>query len=259
MALFFPEDEHPAQGRLTGFDRYRQLLERDYMAYLLGGFVTLLGFLPFTAGMVYAFLSSSVLVMLGAAVVGGAIAGPFLYALHDLLFRSLRSASDNWWKNYRAALRKNARQAVLPGIVFCLFWGLAIFMWLLLFWWRETSPGFGTVLAYLASMLASLMLFTTYWPQLVLFDQSSALRLHNCLLFCVKYFRRTLGAAVLQLAYAAILLLFAPWTLLAVPILGIWFVLFLTDFMLYRSLDEAFHIEAEINRQFPGQILPDEN
>lgn len=258
MALLFAEDKHPTQGRLIGFDRYRQLLERDHIAYLLGGFVTLLGLAPFAAGMAYAALSSSALVMLAAAVVGGAIAGPFLYALHDLLFRSLRDASDNWWRDYKAALRSGAKQAVLPGIVFCLFWGTAIFMGLLLFWWRVSRPGLDTVVIYLVSMLVSLMLLATYWPQLVLFEQSNALRLHNCLLFCIKYFWHTLGAAALQLCFAAVMLLFAPWTLIAVPILGVWFVLFLSDFFLYRDLDAAYHIEEEINRRFPGQILSDD-
>lgn len=60
------------------------------------GFVTLLGFLPFALGMGYAILSSSALVMLAASVVGGLFARPFVYAMYDLIFRSLRDAPQNW-------------------------------------------------------------------------------------------------------------------------------------------------------------------
>lgn len=33
-----------------------------------------------------------------------------------------------------------------------------------------------------------------------------------------------------------------------------WYILYLAVFLLYRPMDEAFHIEEQINERFPGQI-----
>jgi len=113
-----------------------------------------------------------------------------------------------------------------------------------LFWWSRKPVGPETVFLYLLSILVFLALSTLYWPQVVLFRQTAGKRLRNSLLFAAKYLRRVLGAAALQLAYIAAFVLFAPWTLLLIPVLGFWYILFLSQFMIYDQLDEAFQIEA---------------
>ena len=87
-----------------------------------------------------------------------------------------------------------------------------------------------------------------YWPQLVLFDQSAFIRLKNCLLFCITYFWRVLAVALLQLAYWLLHILFAPWTALLLPLLGIWYIVFLSQFLLYDRLNEAFRIEERFQQ-----------
>ena len=96
------------------------------------------------------------------------------------------------------------------------------------------------------------MVHTLYWPQLVLFRQRASIRLRNCLLFCAKYPRRVLGVGILQLGYLAVFVLFAPWTLLLLPILGVWYILFLSQFLIYEQLDEVFEIEERF-RQAGGE------
>jgi hypothetical protein len=39
------------------------------------------------------------------------------------------------------------------------------------------------------------------------------------------------------------MVLFAPWTLLLLPVTGIWYIVFLSQFLLYEQMDDAFHIE----------------
>lgn len=255
MAFLFREDEHDH----SLFARYRTILERDWQGYYLGGLLTLAGFLPFAAGAGYAILSRSLLVMLLSSIVGGLIAGPFLYAFYDLLFRSLRDARSNWWRDYRRALRGNWKCALLPGAVFCLFLGVVIFMAMLLFAWSDVFTGWGNVLLLLVSALIVTMLFTVYWPQLVLFTQRGRQRFQNCILFCVKFFWHTLGAAAIQTGYWLVIALFLPWSTLIVAAAGLWFPLFLANFALYRDLDGAFGIEKAIREQFPDQMPdPDE-
>lgn len=254
MGMFFAEDPaHSDGGRLTGFDRYREVLERDFISFMLCGLVTLVFFLPFALGMAYAVLSTSVMMMFVASVVGGLFAGPGIYGMYDLLFRSLRDAPGKWWKSYKKALAENWKSALLPGVVFCLFLGIIIFAGLLMFWWAETLPSWGTIVVYVVSTLITTMVFAVYWPQLVLFKQSNFLRFKNCLLFCIKYFWHTLGVSAIEVVYWAVIALFLPWSMLVMPIIGLWFVLFLANFLLYNDLNQAFQIEEGIKEHFPEQ------
>ena len=52
------------------------------------------------------------------------------------------------------------------------------------------------------------------------------------------------------------MVLFAPWTLLLLPFVGVWFVLFVALFLLYDRLDKAFSIEESIAQAFPEQVPP---
>ena len=86
------EPQRDARGRLIGIDRYQDVLGRNWKRFLLSGLCTLAGFLPFAAGVAYAILSSSVLVLLPAGLLVGAVAGPFLACLYDTILRALRDA-----------------------------------------------------------------------------------------------------------------------------------------------------------------------
>lgn len=77
MGLFFPGDPIPANGRATGFARYREVLERDWTHFLIGGLITTAAFIPFGVGMRIAFVTSSFLIALAAGVIGGAFSDRF--------------------------------------------------------------------------------------------------------------------------------------------------------------------------------------
>ena len=260
MNLFRPysmgEPRRDERGRLVGIDRYQDVLGRNWKRFFLTGLMTILGCLPLTVGVAYAILSSSVLVLLPAGLVGGAIAGPFLACLYDTVLRALRDAPGSWGQNYKRSLAQNARAALLPGALTGLFLGAAAFAGMMLFFWSTLRPGAVTILVYLFSWLVFLVLSTLYWPQLVLFEQRPMVRLRNALLFTVRYFWATVGAALLQLVWWALMFLFAPWTLLLLPFVGVWFILFAALFLLYDRLDKAFAIEESIARAFPEQGPP---
>lgn len=244
MGLFIAEDPHYDPSiRQTGFNRYRQLLSDRFGQWWKINLLTLLGFAPLAAGIAYSVAVSSVLVLVPCSLAGGMIAGPFLAGLYDAILRGLRDDFQNWRKAYCRAWRQNWRGSLIPGALLGLAIGLYIFMFLLLFWWAETPPSGGTIAAYLSAIWLALVLCTLYWPQLVLFEQSPAVRLRNSILFCIKYFWRVLGVGLLQLAYWAIFVLFAPWTLFLLPVIGVWYILFLSMLLLYEPLNEAFHIE----------------
>lgn len=252
MGLLFAEDPHfDETERQTGFYRYRQLLSARFGRWWKANLLTLAGFAPLTAGISLAVASSSVLVLLPCSILGGMVAGPFLAGMYDAILRGLRDDPLPWWDGYKRSWKQNWRSSLIPGALLGLIAGVYTFM-AMLFWWADTSPAAGTGMMYLLALLVVLMVHTLYWPQLVLFRQRAPIRLRNCLLFCAKYPRRVLGVGILQLGYLAVFVLFAPWTLLLLPILGVWYILFLSQFLIYEQLDEALEIEERF-RQAGGE------
>ncbi len=253
MALFFREDFHPQNVRKRGFDRYRELLARDWKTFLAVNFVTLLLCLPLTAGVVFALLTSSLLILLPASILGGMLAGIGLACLTDCIFRSLRNAPPGWWVNYRQALRQNWQGAMLPGTMMGLVIGVDAFCVMML-WQAAGAFDWATVAVLLAGALVLLLIGQVYMPQLVLFDQRVTVRLRNSLLFIMKYPGRSLAAAALKLCWWLAALLLLPWSAFLAPVLGLWFIEFVTNLMLYEQLDEAFQIEARIREVYPHQV-----
>ena len=247
MGLFFPEDPRfDETQRQTGFYRYRQLLSTRFGRWWKINLLTLAGFAPLAAGIFYAVASSSLLVLLPCSILGGMIAGPFLAGMYDAILRGLRDDPLPWRDGYRRAWKQNWKNSLIPGALLGLALGVYAFM-AMLFWWAERAPSPGTVALYLFALLIVLILNTLYWPQLVLFRQKASVRLRNCLLFCVKHFWRVLGVGILQLGYWIVFVLFAPWTLLLLPVLGVWYILFLSQFLMYEPMDDAYQIEAHFH------------
>jgi len=243
MGLFVRDDpDYDINVRQTGFNRYKQLLSLHAGHWMCLNLAAAAGALPLAAGIAYAVLSSSFFVLLPCSILGGMLFGPFLAGMYDAILRGLRDDPQNWRKSYLRSWRQNWKDSLLPGAALGLLTGIYAFM-AHLFWWSQRPVGTGTVFLYLLSILVFLALSTLYWPQVVLFRQTVGKRLRNVLLFAAKYLWRVLGAAVLQLAYIAVFVLFAPWTLLLIPVLGFWYILFLSQFMIYDQLDEAFQIE----------------
>jgi len=246
MGLFVQEDpSYDINVRQTGFNRYKQLLSLHAGQWLRLNLLTLLGALPLAAGVVFSILSSSVLVLVPTSILGGMLFSPFLAGLYDAILRGLRDDPKNWWSSYRKSWRQNWKDSLLPGAVLGLLVGMYAFM-AHLFWWSQRLPSPGTLALYLFSILLFLTISTLYWPQVVLFRQTAVNRFRNLILFTVKYLWRVLGVSFLQLAYLMAFVLFAPWTLLLLPLLGFWYILFLSQFLIYDQMNEAFQIEEKV-------------
>lgn len=259
MGLFFPDDEKRfTYGRAVGFARYQEVLEGSFKEFFLVGFITLLFLIPFGLGMIFAIASSSSLVMLAAGVVGGAVSGPGVACMYDIILRRLRNDKNDWWVCYKKALRQNLRASILPGVVQGVFLGFLIFSGALL-WWAEAPISLGTLVLLVLSCLAFLTVMSIWWPQVVLFDQRPGVQLKNSVFFLLFHLGRSLGAGALQLVWWLVMFLFLPWTAFLVPFLSMWYILFVAMFILYRPMDQAFQIEDQINENFPGQIVDEED
>ena len=185
-------------------------------------------------------------------IIGGLIAGPFLACLYDTIFRSLRDAPGRCMENYKRAWKQNWHQALLPGAIFCLFLGFYAFM-LMMFWWSVRNPSLGTIVLFFLSMVLFTMFFSLYWPQLVLFEQTGKQRFQNCLLFMIRYLGKCLGCTCIQILYWAVIALLLPWSVVLLPLIGIWLILFTSNFLLYDTLNKVLGIEEQIAQHFPEQ------
>lgn len=250
--LFHYKTSYGTGRRLTGFSRYCELLDRDLKRFLLINVLTLLGFVPFLFGVLFSILSSSILILVPACIIGGAIAGPSLSCMYDTVYRSLRDAPGKCMENYKRSWKQNWRSSIIPGIIFCLLLGFYAFM-LVMFWWAASFPGFGTLAIYIVGLILFTMFFSLYWPQLILFEQTDIQRLKNCVLFIIRYFWKTLGCALLQILYWTGIILFLPWSVALLLLIGIWFILFTANFLLYDTLNSIFQIEEQIAQFYPEQ------
>ena len=79
----------------------------------------------------------------------------------------------------------------------------------------------------------------------MLFSQSPVNRLRNAILFTIKHSLRVLAAIAIQLGWAALLILLAPWTITVLPFLGFWLPIFLAQLRLYADLNADLRIEAQ--------------
>lgn len=141
-------------------------------------------------------------------------------------------------------LLANGLENLFPGAVLGLLIGMYAFM-VALFWWSAQLQTLGTLALYLFSGALLFLLNTLYWPQLVLFRQIPLTRMRNIILFTAKYFWRMVGVALLQLVYVLIYVLLAPWTLLLIPILGFWYIVFLSQILIYDQMDKELGIEEK--------------
>lgn len=72
MGMFFADDRYDESRRMEGFGRYKQLLSFYAGRWVKVNLLTVLGALPLALGIAFAILTSSILVLIPAGLVGGA-------------------------------------------------------------------------------------------------------------------------------------------------------------------------------------------
>lgn len=61
-------------------------------------------------------------------------------------------------------------------------------------------------------------------------------------------------SAALQLVWWAAMFLLLPWTAFVVPVLGVWYILFVALHIIYPALDGNFRVEEQIMEKFPERL-----
>ena len=171
MGLFIRDDSYDESKRMTGFNRYKQLLSFYGFHWVKLNMITFVSAIPFIAGITYSFFSSSLLINICSSILGGAIMGPFIAALTDNIYRAMRDDTGLRWDNYKKGLRQNLFCSITPGIILAVFIGAYSFIFYLNFYANAI------VISKLSFFSISIALFlfiffeNLFWPQLVLFNQ----------------------------------------------------------------------------------------
>ena len=98
---------------------------------------------------------------------------------------------------------------------------------------------------YLFALLLLIIVFNLYFAQLVLFKQSFKQTMINMILFTSMYLWKVFFSALIEMIYLFIFILLAPWTLLILPFVGLWFITFLFLFRIYDYFNESLEIEKQ--------------
>lgn len=229
--------------RETGFRRFCQLLSIYAWDWLKINFITLTGLIPFLLVLWFALPSVNVILLITGTALGGAVFGPFLSGLYDSILRGLRDDPRPWLDNYIRSWKQNVKDSLLPGAVLGMMLGAYSLIGMRILVWSSTGFSIGSVISCLFALAFMMILISLYWPQIVLFQQKPAVRLRNCVLIFINYPFHVLGIGALQLIYWLMMVLLAPISLAAMPVLGIWFISFLTQYLMYDRFNHAFHVE----------------
>lgn len=252
MGLFRPNYLKPGPGvdpnapRKKGYARFLELLGRDFPSYFKAGLLALLGAVPFLAGTAMAVSAHALLPMLAAGALGGMLAGPQICGLADTILRSLRDEPGFWWHTYKRAWKRSAAASLLPGAVCGVAFAGQIF---LLFHAAALDLTGWQMLPLLVSPLLTLGLCGYLWPQVALMELSFPVMLYNCVLILLRNPVRTLAAAAIQMVYWAVVLLFFPLSLIALPLTSFWLPMLPALQTLYGPLEASFFVEQRLKER----------
>lgn len=247
--LFRREDRpgpgvEPDEPRKKGIRRLWEVSTRDLSSFFGAGLACLAGMLPWMALVSLALLTRSIAGTAAAGALGGVIAAPELCALADLILRGLRDEPFYGWRAWRNAWKGNLKAGWMPGAVVGAAAALERLAAQLLLEGGGT-PGLlgGVVLGMVVGTGLALYLVS----QIVLFDQPLSRTVKNSLLLYLHGLPRSLGAAVLLLAYGAGIEWFAPASYVVLILGNGWLPAAVALFLIYRPMEEALDLEARVH------------
>lgn len=251
MGLFHPDYNKPGPGvrkdeaRKTGIARVWELWSRDGWDFIRANALCVLGGIPLAAGLLLGLLGHSLLVMIAAGALGGALFGPGYAALYDTILRALRDEPGYWWFTYKKAFARNWKSSLLPGAV----WGLVVASQLYTAWMLLASPvenALVLVMMLCISMILSCTMFPFVFSQLVLMELPVMELLRNSIILGLSTGPKMLLASIAQAAYWGVTFMLLPLSLLWMPVVGFAILLVPVEMVVFGMLDKTFDLERRI-------------
>lgn len=212
--------------------------------------------IPGITGLAFGYLLGNPLFLLLSGVVLGLLLGPFYGAMMDGILTAMRGFPGNWWRRYKMVLKRDWKSYLLPGLLT----GLMIAMVLEVLMVRASGQELPMLLMW--TTVIALVLFLMYsiyvWPQRVLLDLTFPQILKNCLPMFLAHFPTTLGALAIKAVYWALLLILIPYSTIFLMVLGLWFPALMSTNVVYKNINNDFHIEERLGIVPPEEPEEDE-
>ena len=232
------ENNTPPEGK-KGLMRMIELLDRDSGKFFKSGLLALAAMLPFFVTIAFALATGAPGLLLGC-IPTGMLAAPGIAGAADTVMRSLRDEVGWWfWDSYKAAWKRNARPVLLPGALFGLVIGLNIY---LLYDITRLDNPIREFWMLFVGLLVLTAITEYYLPMLVCMELPAGALLRNCFVLFFSHPIKSLLAALLQLVYYGVILIWFPLTLVILVLTSVWLPMLIADVILYPALDQHFHL-----------------
>ena len=204
----------------TGMISIRQVLARRIWDLFRCNLILLAGLLPGILLIVWGLWGGSLPIALAGGVAGGLAGGPLLCGLYGTILRALREESGFWSLTYRHILKRDWKDALLPGAVI----GLILALWLFeMFLLGAQGPVPPVAFLALAEVLFFVLGMANYiFPQIVMASVSARRIYTNSIRLFVGLLPRSAAAAAVQTVYWGGFLLLLPRSVPLLAATGFW-------------------------------------
>lgn len=232
-------ENNTAPQRKKGIMRMIELLDRDSGKFFKAGALALLALLPFFVTIAFALATGAPGLLLGC-IPTGMLAATGVTGAADTVMRSLRDEVGWWfWDSYKKAWKRNARPALIPGAIFGLVIGLNIY---LLYYISAMEDPVREFWLLFVGLLVLTAITEYYLPMLVCMELPGPALLRNCFVLFFSHPFKSLLAALLQLIYYGLMLIWFPLTGVILVLTSVWLPMLMADVILYPALDQHFHL-----------------
>lgn len=223
------------QERRKGIMRMIELVDRDSGKFFKAGALALVGMIPFFLTLAFA-LATGAPGLLLACIPTGMLAAPGLAGAADTVMRSIRDEIGWWWwDTYKKTWKRNLRASLLPGAIFGPVLGLNLYLLYFLTGLENPAQEFWGLFVGLLVLTA---LTQYYLPMLVCVELPGRALIQNCFVLFFSHPIRSLLAALLQLIYYGVMLIWFPLTGVILVITSVWLPMLIAYVMIYPGLDE---------------------
>ncbi len=228
--------------RLKGMKRIFEMLSRDFNPFMISGFVSLVTTLPLLFLTGWAVALHSVLIAVTGGLLGGLIAAPCFYGMADVILRSLRDEPAYGTHRYKAALVRNWKSTLVPGMLAGAVFSLQVFIFLHL----PQLGGIGLALCLMVSVTIFMGVFFWSLAQHVLLDLALAARLKNSVILYFRHILKSLASVGIMMLYLFLIIRMFPASMIILLVTSMWLPLLLIYQIIYPQLDQIFSIEKNL-------------
>lgn len=227
--------------RKKGLLRMLELLDRDGGKFFKAGILAILSMIPFFLTVVFALATGAPGLLLGC-IPTGMLAAPQIAGAADTVMRSIRDQVGWWfWDSYKMAWKRNLRPSLLPGGIFGLILGTNLYLLYFITQLENPTQEFWMLFIGLLVLTA---VTQYYLPMLVCLELSGKDLLQNCFVLFFCHPIKSLLAALIQLIYYGLMLIWFPLTGVILAITSVWLPMLIADVMISPALDKHMNLTA---------------